>query len=396
MKKVNIYGGGPTSLIIAHQLHSLQNVEVHIYERNNRTGRKFLVAGKGGFNLSNSINIEQLIQMYSPKDFMDSCLKAFNNNDLQDWLLSLEIETFIGSSGRIFPLPDIKPIQVLNAILNPLKEKVNFHYNHLLTDWTDKGIEIKNNKNIKICEADFHIFCLGGGSWSKTGSDGTWLEIFKRKGINVHDFAPSNCGLEIDWSEQIKSNHIGKPLKNISVSFEDMLFKGEAVISEYGLEGNAIYPIASSVQKRLSNQSDAFLKIDFKPQWTLETLRKKLVNTSGNRASQMEKIGLSRAMISILKNQLNKEEWLDDEKLIPMIKSCSLKVNNLRSIEESISTTGGIDVEELNENFELKKFNNHYCAGEMVDWDTITGGFLLQGCFSMGYTIGQHIKKKIS
>ncbi|MCF6270951.1 MAG: NAD(P)/FAD-dependent oxidoreductase [Melioribacteraceae bacterium] len=384
-KNIAIIGGGPSALIAADIL-SKQN-SVTIYEKNKAVGSKFLIAGKGGFNLTNSLAGIELANKYTPKEFMKDAILAFDSKALREWFSEIGIETFVGTSGRVFPKKGIKPAEVLNAIKNKLNsQNVKFEYESEFVGFDENQcIKMNFNGKLKTLLADNYIFALGGASWSITGSDGKWKKYFEEIGVNTIPFESSNCGVNINWESHIIKNHSGKPLKNISVSVGGTVNKGEAVITEYGLEGNVIYPLIPEVRKLLKNCGKANIIIDFKPENTIADLLKKVGSKSVSSKDYGKIFNLKREQLALIKSYSTKEEYLSSHSFIKKIKGLEIKVESLRDIEESISTIGGIDVEELNQNFSLKKYPKIYCIGEMINWDAPTGGFLLQGAFSMGY-----------
>ena len=359
---------------------------VTIFEKEKSIGQKFLVAGKGGFNLTNSLTGIELAAQYSPQEFMQDAILNFDSNSLRVWLSDLGIETFVGTSGRVFPVKGIKPAEVLNKIKEKLLSqnvKIKQGYEFVAFD-DDKKAIITHEEKSKSILADYYIFALGGASWSITGSDGKWKKYFEDIGINTIPFEASNCGVNIKWDNHIIENHAGKPLKNISVTVGGTTCKGEAVITNYGLEGNVIYPLIPKIRELLNNKSKAKIVIDFKPDNSSNDLLKKV--TSNISSKNYGKIfNLKREQLSLIKNFSTKEEFLSLASFVKKIKGLTISVESLRDIEEAISTIGGIDTNELNKDFSLKKYPNIYCIGEMVNWDAPTGGFLLQGSFSMGY-----------
>ena len=237
-KTIAIIGGGPSSFLLAAFL-DIEKFDITIYEKNKTAGRKFLVAGKGGFNVTHSEPMEALIKRYTPDDFLEKTLRSFTNTDFRNWLEQIGIPTYIGSSKRVYPKEGIKPIEVLNAMLKNLKEKgVKIKYNQTFSDWNANNNPIINTKALKT---DYTVFCLGGSSWKVTGSDGSWLDTFSEKGVKTIEFQASNCGYQIDWKSSFIQKHEGTPLKNIAIYCNDLVQKGEAVITNFGLEGNAIY-----------------------------------------------------------------------------------------------------------------------------------------------------------
>ena len=391
-KQITIIGGGPSAFLLAAFL-DVEKFNITIYEKNKTAGRKFLVAGKGGFNLTHSEPIDQLIKRYTPNKFLDNALLNFTNIDFRNWLDQIGIPTYIGSSKRVFPEKGIKPIEVLNAILKSLKEKgVIIKYEHAFSGWDGTGNPVINNKTI---QTDYTVFSLGGGSWKVTGSDGSWLDIFSKKGIQTKIFQASNCGYQIDWKPNFIKKNEGTPLKNIAISCNNSIQKGEAVITKFGLEGNAIYGLSPQIREQLNTMSKATVFIDFKPSLTLENVLSKIKKSTYNNTTQILKkeLKLSASQIDLLKTYLSKESYLNTESLIKNIKKFPLELINTASIDEAISTVGGVDLNAISENFELKKMSNQFCIGEMLDWDAPTGGYLLQASASIGVYLAKYLNK---
>jgi uncharacterized flavoprotein (TIGR03862 family) len=397
-KNISIIGSGPSALMLAATLNE-EVYDVTIYERNFAPGRKFLVAGEGGFNLTHSENMEQFINRYTPPDFLEKSLRSFTNTDFCNWLKKIKIETYTGSSKRIFPVKGIKPIEVLNAVLNELKrKKVQIKTQHTWKGWNEKGeLLLNHNGEDLFVQADSIIFALGGASWSKTGSDGQWFELFKNKNIEALPFQPSNCAYKINWDAKFLEISEGQSLKNISVSCGDIEKKGELVITEFGLEGGAVYALSPEIRKQLNATKTAIIFIDLKPGFTQPEIQNKL-STKGNKSyAKLLKDGLnlSDTQLALLKTVLTKEDFINIEQLSCKIKKLPLTISAMGSIDEAISTVGGISLNEVDNTFQLIKIPNHYVIGEMLDWDAPTGGYLLQACFSMGFYLGENLNRKI-
>ncbi|MBJ2175751.1 NAD(P)-dependent oxidoreductase [Aureibaculum sp. A20] len=392
-KQIAIIGGGPSALVLAAFLDA-EKFAITVYEKNKTAGRKFLVAGKGGFNLTHSKAIDKFIKRYTPTNFLDKALLDFTNTDFRNWLDQLEISTYVGSSKRVYPTEGIKPIEVLNAILNTLKEKgVVIKYEQTFSGWDDDNNPIINNKTIAT---DYTVFSLGGGSWKITGSDGIWLDTFSKKGIKTKAFQASNCGYQIDWKPDFIKKHEGTPLKNIAISCNSKVQKGEAVITKLGLEGNSIYGLSPQIRDQLNVHSKAFIFIDFKPSLTFENIHSKLtLSTYRNTTEVLKKeLKLSTSQIDLLKTYLPKASYLNIDILTKNIKEFPLEIINTAPIDEAISTVGGIDLKALSKNFELANLPHQFCIGEMVDWDAPTGGYLLQACASMGVSLAKHLNSR--
>ncbi|MDP2174741.1 MAG: TIGR03862 family flavoprotein [Bacteroidota bacterium] len=392
-QKVAIVGGGPSALMLAATL-DFSKFEVGVYEQNKTLGRKFLVAGDGGFNLTHGSDIELMKQQYHPSGFLDKALETFSNNDLRNWLRSLSIDTFVGSSNRVYPIKGIKPIQVLNTILQKLEEnKVNVRTQMQWNGWMENNDLLFNET--EVVKADKVIFALGGASWSITGSKGTWLPVFQKKGIATLPFQASNCAFKVDWQSEFIDKYNGFPIKNISLTLRSQSVKGELVITKFGLEGNAIYALSRVIQNELKQHGQATVYLDLKPMFTLEQVKEKLKKKESKNTTETLKMGLnlSAMTVQLLKQTLNKEDFTHLDTLAEKIKSLPISLLQAAPIEEAISTTGGIAIEEVDENFQLKKMPNHYVIGEMLDWDAPTGGYLLQACMCMGVVLGKWLNE---
>lgn len=392
-KTISIIGGGPASLFLAAFLDN-EKFEITIYEKNKTAGRKFLVAGKGGFNLTHSAPILELIKQYTPNNFLKDSLLSFTNDDFRNWLKTIGIPTYVGSSKRVYPKEGIKPITVLNTLLNHLKSKgIIFKYEHTFSGWNAENNLIVNDK---IIVSDYNVFSLGGKSWKITGSNGSWLETFQKKGIKTIPFEASNCAFHIDWGSEFISQNEGNPLKNIAIYCSGKMQKGEAVITKFGLEGNAIYGLSPQIREQLKTQEKAIIYIDFKPTLTLKNSTFKIVNSTFKNTTQVLKkeLKLSNSQVQLLKMHLSKEAYLDSEQLSKYIKKFPLEIISLGAIDAAISTVGGIDLNAINANYELHKITNQFCIGEMLNWDAPTGGYLIQACASSGVYLAKYLNKK--
>jgi uncharacterized flavoprotein (TIGR03862 family) len=394
-KIIAIIGGGPAGLMAADVLSPFH--DVHIYEKEKGVGQKFLVAGKGGFNITNSLQGEDLAKKYAPEYFLKDALLDFDSAAVQNWLLQMEIPTFAGTSGRIFPEKGLTPADVLKKLKEKLiLQGVEFHLKHAFTGFDkDQNVIVKAARKNVIIKADYFIFGLGGASWPVTGSTGEWKKIFDKNDIQTLEFQSSNCGIHINWPESIKVNHAGKPLKNISVSVNGFQQKGEILITDYGLEGNAIYPVVPEIRKTLNANKEVTIVLDLKPFNTAEQLLQKVQGKTSNKTKNYAGIfNLDSSQLALIKAFTSKETFLSPELFAASLKQITLPVVSLRPVEEAISSVGGIDLNEMNTDFSFKKRPNCFAIGEMLDWDAPTGGFLLQGCFSMGHWVGKKILER--
>lgn len=380
-KSVAIIGGGPASMLLAAHLNT-DFFEVTIYEKNGTLGRKLLVAGKGGFNLTHSEELENFILRYTPSSFLKDALQYFSNKDLRVWLETIGISTFIGSSKRVFPVKGIKPVEVLNAILDVLSSNgVTIKTNYTWLGWNDNNELTFNNE--LVIKPDITVFGLGGASWKKTGSDGGWTDFFKERGVSIVPFQGSNCAYNIDWKPSFIAKAEGKPIKNITITCNGKTEIGEVMITRFGLEGGAIYALSPFIREQIRSNGKAIITIDLKPSLTVKAITDGWESTNFTRQLKT-KLKLEKPKIDLLKTYLSKDQFLDVTILADSIKSFSLEIVGAAPIDEAISTVGGIDLKEVNSSFELKKIPTNYVIGEMLDYDAPTGGYLLQSCFSMG------------
>ncbi|WP_369753516.1 NAD(P)/FAD-dependent oxidoreductase [Flavobacterium sp. WC2409] len=390
-KSVSIIGGGPAAFLLAAFLDP-QKFNVTIYEKNKTLGRKFLVAGKGGFNLTHSEPIAQLVERYTPSHFIEEALLDFDNADFQKWIDLMGIPTYIGSSKRVYPESGIKPIAVLNAIMDVLNKRgVAIQYQQNWTGWNTNH-DLVFNVDTAV-QSEHSVFAMGGGSWKITGSDGIWLDLFHKKDVEVVPFKASNCAYQVNWNFDFITAFEGHPLKNIAISCGDKRQKGEMVITRFGLEGNAIYAISPQIRNELNNQQKATVFLDLKPTLTYDEVLQKIKKSTLKKTSQklQKELKLNPAQIGLLKIYLSKETYLNPELLAQNIKKLHIEITGSALLDEAISTTGGIKLNALDENFQLKMMKNHYCIGEMLDLDAPTGGYLLQSCFSMGVHLARHL-----
>jgi hypothetical protein len=391
-KKVSIVGGGTAGLILAAFLDT-EKFEVTIFEKKASLGRKFLVAGDGGFNLTHAEDLSIFKTRYTPAGYFDTVLDEFTNVDFGDWLFEIGIKTFVGSSERVFPEEGIKPIDVLKKIETYiLDNKVKLEFNKTFTGWdADNALEFNSTE---IVSSDYVVFAMGGASWQVTGSDGSWLDLFKEKGIATLPFQPANCAYQIEWPEKFIQRNEGKPLKNIAFSIDGQTQKGEVVVTKLGIEGNAIYALSPKIQAQLDLNSEAVVYADFKPTLTVDSIIKKLTQSKTNATTTLREIlKLGTTEIDLIKPALTKEEFLDIPTLANIIKKFPLKIIGAASIEEAISTCGGVALKAVKPNFEFKKLKNQFCIGEMLDWNAPTGGYLIQGCVSMGVWLGREMNE---
>lgn len=381
--QIIIVGAGPAGLMAAQTLAE-KGFKVHIYEQNKAAARKFLVAGNGGFNLTHSEEIQNFVEKYDAKEIQE-IVKNFDNQKVIEWLLNLGITTYVGSSGKIFPDKNFKPIQVLKAWLDRLEELgVSIHYENTFLDFDDSFVYLKcRGEDISVKYLKL-ILAMGGGSWKKTGSDAKWVETFIKKNIKITPLQSANSGFNTSDKFHVLQ---GQYLKNIKVSFDDQSKIGEIVFTKYGIEGSPVYYMNRFTR---NHGFPLTINIDLKPNLSETEILEHLKSSEKISPTLKRNLKLSTTAINLLKT-LDKDRYLDIENLAKTIKKFPIEVLSFRPIDEVISTSGGIAFSELNSNLELKIFPNVFCVGEMIDWEAPTGGYLLQACFSTGFWVGNSI-----
>jgi len=398
-KQIVIIGGGASALLLASELSS-EKYQVTVYEKNTAPGRKFLVAGDGGFNLTHSETPTAFLLRYTPYEFLEKCFLDFNNWDTIKWLQANGIGTFTGSSGRIFPTKGIKPIDVLNVFL----EKIKHNTFSIQSKYEWQGFDANNDLifanagQIRTIKCDYAIFCLGGASWPVTGSTGDWINYFSEKNVRIKPFEASNCSYNVNWAKDLAIQIEGKALKNCTISCGNKSQLGEVVLTAVGIEGSGIYPLSPQIRKQLHEKGSAEILIDLKPTLSFENILEKIKKSRTNISFTkylMQALNINELQMTLLKNLVTKEDFLDPQKLATHIKNLKLTISSAGSLVDAISTVGGIDLNEINENFELTKMPRYFAIGEMLDYDAPTGGYLLQSCFSMAKYLADYLNEKV-
>lgn len=389
-KTLAVVGGGPAGLRVA-EVASAAGVSVTLYEGKRSVGRKFLVAGKGGFNLTHAEDLDRFVTRYrgpeQPKDFWLRALTAFDNQKIRGWAARLEVGTFVAKSGRVYPKA-LKAAPLLRAWVKRLKNQgVYFEVNHRLME-VKKGERFELGfENGRQGEADAVVLALGGCSWPQTGSDGHWTGVLKALGIEVNPLTAANCGWEVAWPADFLSEYEGKALKNLNLRVGEEEGRGELVITRYGLEGGPIYQLGPALKKR----KEAAVEIDFKPSFTEEKLIAKMESARRDFLKEARvRWKLSAEACAIL-------DWLYGpfdraETLAAAVKRCVVPLSGPRPVEEAISSAGGVCWHELGEDLMLKQLPGLFVAGEMIDWEAPTGGYLMQGCFATGTIVGEAVQ----
>jgi uncharacterized flavoprotein (TIGR03862 family) len=399
---VVIVGAGAAGLMAADLLSKNANVHVTVFDSMPSVGRKILMAGKGGLNLSHSEPFETFVTRYgSQQNALTPFLNAFTPNDLRDWVHELGIETFVGSSGRIFP-KEMKAAPLLRAWLHRLRANgVQFSMRHrwLGFENTNQNLIFNTPDGSKRVSADAVIFALGGGSWAKLGSTGEWVAILRENGFRIETLQPSNCGFNIEWSNYFKQHFAGQPLKKIGLTVGDFQKKGEAMLTENGIEGGLIYAASAQIRDTIFEKGYATIYLDLFPDKSFSELFTKLNKPRGKSSVAKfwrNQLKLDGVKAGLLREVLNGDNLNSAGIVAQTLKALPVKCISPRPLEEAISSAGGISFDELTGDLMSKKFAGVFFAGEMLDWEAPTGGYLLTACFATGRAAGLGALKWLS
>jgi uncharacterized flavoprotein (TIGR03862 family) len=390
-RRVAIVGSGPAGLAAAEALAGA--AEVDVFEALPSPGRKFLLAGKSGLNVTHAEDFERFLTRFGPaRATLEPALQALTPHAIRAWSGDLGIETFVGSSGRVFPTM-MKASPLLRAWLARLAAAgVRIHTRHRWTGWNTLGelVFAAPGGPVTIA-ADATVFALGGASWPRLGSDGAWVTPFRHRGIEVHPLRPANCGFDVDWSAHFRERFAGIPVKSVELRFDGRCVRGDFVITRNGIEGSPIYTLSADLRDALECGAPVTLSVDLAPDRSAATLAAALLRPRGRAslANHLRKATrLSDVKLGLLRELLEPEVLQDPERLAAAIKGLPLTVQRTRPIAEAISSAGGIALGEFDEHFMLRKLPGVFAAGEMLDWEAPTGGYLLTACLATGRAAG--------
>ncbi|NRH28712.1 TIGR03862 family flavoprotein [Pseudomonas sp. MS19] len=394
---VAIIGGGPAGLMAAEVL-ALAGIKVDLFDAMPSVGRKFLLAGVGGMNITHSEAKPAFLSRYAEREAeMAELLGEFDADALRNWIHELGIETFVGTSGRVFP-KDMKAAPLLRAWLRRLREHgVTIHNRHRWLGWDAKRqLRIANADGELLLKPRATLLALGGGSWARLGSDGAWAPLLEAQGVNVQPLLPSNCGFEVAaWSEFLRNKFAGAPLKNVSLNLSGQAPRtGEFVLTEKGIEGSLVYALSAPIRQLIHSKGEATVYLDLLPQRSLEVVKKALLKPRGSNsmAKHLHRtLGLDGVKAALMRELLAPEQFNDHTRLARSIKALPITLVGIRPLDEAISSAGGVPFEQLDANLMLNALPGVFCAGEMLDWEAPTGGYLLTGCFASGRRAGQGI-----
>jgi uncharacterized flavoprotein (TIGR03862 family) len=392
IKRLAIVGGGPAGLMAA-EVACAAGIAVDVYEGKGSVGRKFLIAGKGGLNLTHSEEYASFITRYGARQHqIVHWLSIFNADAVRTWARELGVETFIGTSGRVFP-DDLKAAPLLRGWVRRLREQgVRFHVHHYCVDIdSHRTLRFKTPDGEHVVRADAVVLAMGGGSWPELGSDGKWSEWLQTRGADIAPLQPTNCGFDINWSAVFLQRYAGQPMKSVKVSHNTRQLQGEFVVTESGIEGSVIYALSAELRDAIARDGSVTIYLDLLPDTDLERLQNKLLQPRKGR-SLTEHLrrcaGIDGVKTGLVYECISKDHQADPIQLAASIKSLPLTLIRPRPIAESISTAGGVKFEALDQQLMLKTLPGVFCAGEMIDWEAPTGGYLLTACFASGRIAG--------
>lgn len=395
-QRVAIIGAGPAGLMAAEVL-SQHDYDVHVYEQKPSAARKFLMAGKTGLNISHAEPLEQFVQRYDQVEWLSPWVKQWDAKWIQYWMKDLGIETYIGSSGRVFPI-EMKAAPLLRAWLKRLTEHgIQFHYRHQIVDLQQNELWIQSlleGQQPYSESFDAIVMACGAVSWPKLGSDGAWQKWLNAE--NIEPFQASNAGVELMWSKFMQPV-LGQPLKRVDAWVADSArTQGDIVISHYGLESGLIYKQGRALRQQVRDGQVMQLCLDLLPDQTLEQLTQKLQPSKKQSLSNVwRKAGLDSAKSALVRELVDKALWHDAAALVEQIKQLKITIHGFRPIEEAISCAGGVKREALNAQLQLKDNPSVFLCGEMLDWDAPTGGYLLTACLATGRAAGEGVHQTL-
>lgn len=392
-----IVGGGPAGLMAA-EVARAAGCEVDLFEAKGSVGRKFLIAGKGGLNLTHAEPLPDFIGRYGARaDAVAAWLHGFGPEALRDWARGLGVDTYVGSSRRVFPL-DRKAAPLLRGWVRRLKEQgVRFHVQHRWLGWDEAGtLRFATPAGERSLHAGATVLALGGGSWPQLGSDGAWVPVLRERGVDVAPLVPGNCGFDIGWSAHFAERHAGAPLKPVVAHWRDaegreQALQGECVATATGIEGSLVYALSVPLREAIARDGQATLWLDLVPGRDLDRLRRDLARPRNGRSLSehlRRHAGVGGVKAALLREVLDAAALADMVRVAATLKRLPLVLRRPRPIEEAISSGGGVRLEAMDTDLMLSTVPGVFCAGEMLDWEAPTGGYLLTACFASGRRAG--------
>jgi len=406
IKTVAVIGGGPAGLMAAETL-SAAGLQVHLYDAMPSVGRKFLLAGRGGLNLTHSEPFDVFASRFGDRrTAVEPLLNAFGPDALRAWSQGLGIETFVGTSSRVFPT-DMKAAPLLRAWLHRLRAAgVQFHMRHRWLGWPDQdsdapatALRFDTPAGARTIAADAVVLALGGASWSRLGSDGAWVPWLQARGVAVAPLAPANCGFDMAWSAHFRERFAGQPFKSVAIAFTDssgrsFARRGEFVATATGIEGSLVYAASALLRDEIAANGSATLRLDLLPDRSAEQVAAAVRHPRGARSLSSHlksRLGIEGVKAGVLHEVLTREEMLDADKLAATLKAVPLRLMAPRPIDEAISSAGGVRFEALDGTLMASALPGVFCAGEMLDWEAPTGGYLINASMASGVAVARGV-----
>ncbi len=396
--RVAVIGGGPAGLMAAEVL-SQAGAGVDLYDAMPSVGRKFLLAGKGGMNITHSEAAGEFVRRYGARETQVArWLEQFDADAVREWIHGLGVDTFVGTSGRVFPA-DMKAAPLLRAWLHRLRAGgVQFHMRHRWLGWRDGRLVFASPDGEQVVAADAVILALGGGSWARLGSDGAWVGLLEQAGVAVAPLMPSNCGFDVDWSEHFSARHAGSPLTTVAIEWtgadgQQVRRQGQFVVTATGVEGSLVYALSAPVRDQIAANGSATIHLDLAPDFSAQRVEAEVTHPRGARSMSshlQSRLGIKGVKSGLLHECLSKEQYADPAQLAAGIKRLPLVLRRARPIDEAISSAGGLLFDAIDADTQmLRALPGVFAAGEMVDWEAPTGGYLLTACFASGRAAGR-------
>jgi uncharacterized flavoprotein (TIGR03862 family) len=402
-QRVAVVGGGPAGLMAAEVL-AAGGVPVEVFDAMPSVARKFLLAGKGGMNITHSEPYPDFVRRYGARSTQVAAwLEEFGPDAVRAWIHGLGIGTFIGSSGRVFPT-DMKAAPLLRAWLHRLREAgVRFHMRHRWLGWEGEALRFATPGGETSVQFDAVILALGGASWARLGSDGAWVPLLEARRVEVAPLVPANCGFDVDWSPHFSDKHAGAPLTTVAIRYEDRegeraRRQGQFVVTGTGIEGSLVYALSSVLRDQIAARGRTTVWLDLAPDHDAQRVRAEVLRPRGARSMSshlQSRLGIKGVKAGLLRECLSQADYLDEEKLAAAIKALPLVLKRPRPIDEAISSAGGVRFESLDSNGMLRTVPGVFVAGEMLDWEAPTGGYLLTACFASGRAAAQGVLRHL-
>jgi uncharacterized flavoprotein (TIGR03862 family) len=385
-----VVGAGPAGLMAAEVL-SQAGLQVEVFDAMPSAGRKFLLAGKGGLNLTHSEPFEPFAARYGARRArIEPLLEQFDAQALREWAQGLGVATFVGTSGRVFPT-DMKAAPLLRAWLHRLRGAgVQFHMRHRFIGWTQQGaLRFESPQGERLVRPEATVLALGGASWARLGSDGAWVPLLEQRGVGIAPLAPANCGFDLrgGWSEYFATRFAGQPFKSVAIRFRQFHRQGEFVATAGGVEGSLIYAVSAQLRDEIATRGSATFALDLLPARSAEQVLAEVAHPRGSRSLSSHlksRLGLDGIKMALLHELLPKPDLHDAARLASAIKALPITAAAARPIDEAISTAGGVCFEAMDDKLMLREAPGVFCAGEMLDWEAPTGGYLLTASFATG------------